>query len=59
MNMKTYIKPETIVADMFQETTILTGSPGVTSGKKLGDEVVGEGGVFYSKEDNGWDDFEE
>ncbi|MBR3547404.1 MAG: hypothetical protein IKN86_07555 [Bacteroidaceae bacterium] len=57
--MKTYIKPETIVADMFQETTILTGSPGVTSGKKLGDEVVGEGGVFYSKEDNGWDDFEE
>ena len=55
--MKTYIKPETIVADMLTMETILESSIGVTDGKKLGGVV--EDGTIYSKEDKGWDDWNE
>ena len=54
---KIYQTPETIVADMFQET-VLAGSQGVKTGSKLGNQVVSNGDC-YSKEDNGWDDWEE
>ena len=57
MNMKTYIKPETISVEM--QPCSMVAQTGVTNGKTLGKSVVGEGGEFYTKENNGWDDFEE
>ena len=54
--MKTYIKPETISVEM--QPCSMVAQTGVTNGKTLGKSVV-SGGDFYTKEDNGWDDFDE
>ena len=56
MNMKTYIKPETIAVEML--TISMVAQTGVTNGKTLGKQAV-TGGEFYSKSDNAWDDFDE
>ena len=56
MNMKTYIKPETIAVEM--QACSMVAQTGVKNRDTLGKSVVGNG-TFYSKEDNGWDDFEE
>ena len=55
--MKTYIKPETIAVEM-QACCSMLASTGVKSGDTLGKSVV-SGGDFYTKENNGWDDYEE
>ncbi len=55
--MKTYIKPETISVEM--QPCSMVAQTGVTNGKTLGKSVVGEGGEFYTKENNGWDDYDE
>lgn len=55
--MKTYIKPETIVADMLTMENLVEGS--LISGKSTVKDDYVEGGKIYTKEDNGWDDFEE
>lgn len=54
--MKTYIKPEIIAADM--ESCSMVAQTGVTSEKTLGKSTVSDG-AFYSKEDKGWDDWNE
>ena len=53
--MKTYIKPETIVADMLTMENLLVDS--LRTGTSLKNEYVS--GDSYAKEDKGWDDFEE
>lgn len=53
-----YETPEMLSTDMIEATIIAASRGGVTTGSKLGNEVVGNG-TFYSKEDNGWDDFDE
>ena len=44
--------------DMIEATIIAASRGGVTTGSKLGNEVV-RNGTFYTKQDNGWDDFDE
>ena len=56
MNMKTYIKPETISVEM--QPCSMVAATGVKNRDTLGKSVVGNG-TFYTKEDNGWDDFDE
>lgn len=53
--MKTYIKPETIVADMLTMENLVEGS--LISGKSTVKDDLG--GNIYSKEDKGWDDWDE
>ena len=53
-----YEIPEMLSTDMIEATIIAASRGGVTTGSKLGNEVVGKG-TFYTKEDNGWDDFDE
>ena len=54
MNMKTYIKPETITAEMLTAENLLDAS--LKTGTKLKDEVSA---TSYTKSDNAWDDFDE
>ena len=54
-----YEIPEMLSTDMIEATIIAASRGGVTTGSKLGNEVVGNNGTFYTKEDNGWDDFDE
>ena len=56
--MKKYIKPETIVADMFQETTILTSSPGVRTGKTVG-KIYNQNDISYTKKYGDWDEYDD
>lgn len=56
MNMKTYIKPETISVEMLP-ASMLAGT-GAKHGDTLGKPVI-TNGEFYSKSDNAWDDFDE
>ena len=56
MNMKTYIKPEIIAADM--ESCSMVAQTGVKNRDTLGKSVV-SGGDFYTKSDNAWDDWNE
>lgn len=53
--MKTYIKPETISVEM--QPCSMVAATGVKNRDTLGG-VKTDGG-FYTKENNGWDDFEE
>lgn len=54
MNMKTYIKPETIAVEMLAAENLLDAS--LKTGTKLKDEVST---TSYTKENNGWDDYDE
>lgn len=53
--MKTYIKPEIIAAEM--ESLHMVALTGPRNEDNVGNRFVG--GTSYTKEDNGWDDFEE
>ena len=53
--MKTYIKPETILADMLTAEHLLEAS--LKTGTTVKDEVVDN--TSYTKENNGWDDYDE
>ena len=56
MNMKTYIKPETIAVEM--QACSMVAATGMKTGDSLGKGFVSNG-TFYSKEDNVWDDWDE
>lgn len=53
--MKTYIKPEIIAAEM--ESLHMVALTGPRGGDNVGNRYVG--GTSYTKENNGWDDYDE
>ena len=53
--MKTYIKPETIEADMLTQENLVQAS--MKTGTSLKNEYVS--GDSYAKEDKCWDDWDE
>ena len=56
--MKTYIKPEIIAAEM--ESLHMVAATGPSNGDNVGNRYVGGTGVTsYTKENNGWDDWNE
>ena len=57
-DMKKYIKPETIVADMFQETVLAASRGGVKTGDMVG-KSYNLNDNSYTKKYGDWDEYDD